>query len=159
MLLQRWVENREHSFLRRPAGMMAQPAQTVSNTRRTSPHPDSAVRELAHRPLAFPQGVHRLYTLERQVTQTCQFLNAPFGPQDPLQPTVVTFQHITQGISPAGVPPEEDRSPPISARANRCGQETLRCRDVMLRGEIKVQGLATGGDCQIRGSTTYPRPG
>lgn len=26
VLLQSWVENREHSFLRRPAGIMAQPA-------------------------------------------------------------------------------------------------------------------------------------
>ena len=29
---------------------------------------------------------------------------------------------------------------------DRLGQETLRCRDIAFRGEIKVQGLPTGGD-------------
>lgn len=48
------------------------------------------------------RSVHRLHTLQCPVRRHRILEPATFGPQDPLEPAVISLDHIVQGVSPAG---------------------------------------------------------
>lgn len=55
-----------------------------------------------HPALAFAQLMHRLDTLQCPVRRHRILEPATFGTQDPLEPAVISLDHIAQGVSPAG---------------------------------------------------------
>ncbi len=113
--------------------------------------------------------------------QMSKFLNAPFGPRirfsRPWSPSRMLLRYFTCRCSTVGgqIPSDfnsaialaregalsvlitlgypADASDLRALARKRFAAATLRF------GEIKVQGLATGGDRQIRGNTTSHRPG
>ena len=48
-----------------------------------------------HRPLTFPQGVHRFHPLQRPICR-CPVLKCTLRPQDPFQPPLISLEKVVQ---------------------------------------------------------------
>ena len=115
--------------------------------------------------------MHRFHPFQRPVGGNSVFERS-LRPQDSFKSAMISLDNVVQvfhlpvlhrlradslrlqlgyclGQSWCLVGVDDPRGPGCRIRSQRLGQETLGRRDIALRGEIKVQGLPTGGNSPV----------